>query len=224
MLPDVKVAGVNSGRVSMIPRPVSRFSDVFGFGSDSGLAAARAAGWRNCDLGWERMQERAHAALKAGNGADAARLWRRAWWLAMLRFSRDDPRYATSLANAGMAARLTGNEVLAQRRYARALVLWSSVPTWVEGMTIARRGRSSLFHLRMETQHWDAYQGSMRRRATGFMRETAACLHAAAHGTPTPIRLHSRWRGEKPAVFDDLRKFLGAALLLAVGEQPGPEA
>lgn len=188
---------------------------------DTGLAAARAAGWRGCDLGWERLQERAHAALRDGHSHHAARLWRRAWWLAMFRLSRSDPRYATSLANAGMAARLAGNEALARRRYAHALRLWGAVPDWVEGMTIARRARSSLFHLRMEAKHWDTYQANMRRRALNFAREAAACLDAAAHGTVAPSRLHDRWRGEKPAVFDDMRKFLGAALLLAAWETPG---
>ena len=77
---------------------------------DTALAAARSAGWRGCDLGWERLQERAHEALRSGDTAYAARLWRRAWWLALLRIPRGDPRYATSLANAGMAARLAGNE------------------------------------------------------------------------------------------------------------------
>lgn len=182
---------------------------------DMGLAAARAAGWRGCDLGWERLQEQAHAALRNGDSHRAARLWRRAWWLAMLRLSRRDPRYATSLANAGMAARLTGNEALARRRYAHALRLWGAVPDWVEGMTIARRARSSLFHLRMEAKHWDTYQANMRRRTLNFAREAAACLDAAANGASAPFRLHDRWRGEKPAVFDDMRKFLGAALLLA---------
>ena len=31
-------------------------------------------------------------------------------------------------------------------------------------------------------------------------------------------RLYERWRGEKPSVFDDTRKFLAAALLIGVGE------
>ena len=57
---------------------------------DTELAAARAAGWRRCDLAWERLQDRAHAALRDGDTAQAARLWRRAWWLAMLRLERSD--------------------------------------------------------------------------------------------------------------------------------------
>lgn len=188
--------------------------------SDAELAAARAAGWRGCDLGWERLQERAESALHAGNGPGATGLWRHGWWLARLRFSTDDPRYATSLANAGMAARLTGNEPLARLRYARALRLWGAVPDWVERMDIARRARSSTFHLRLEATYWEDYKASIRRRAMDFAREAAACLDAGAHGTPVTFRLHERWRGERPAAFDDLRKFLGAALLLAAPQSP----
>ena len=188
--------------------------------SDAELAAALAAGWRDCDLGWERLQEHAGSVLRAGDGPGAAGLWHRGWWLAMLCFSINDPRYATSLANAGTAALLVGNEPLARLRYARALRLWREVPDWVECMDIARRARSSMVHLRLETSYWDDYKSSIRRRAMGFAREAAACLDAGARGTPAPVWLHARWRGEKPAAFDDLRKFLGAALLLATPQLP----
>lgn len=187
---------------------------------DAELAAARAAGWRGCDLGWERLQERADSVLRTGDGPGAAGLWRHGWWLAMLRFTTDDPRYATSLANAGMAARLVGNEPLARLRYARALRLWGAVPDWVERMNIARRARSSSVHLRLEAAYWEDYKACIRRRAMGFARDAAACLDAGVHGTPVTLGLHERWRGERPAAFDDLRKFLGAALLLAAPQPP----
>lgn len=192
-------------------------SDVPILGPEPDLerAAAQSAGWRACDLRWERLQERALDALRAGDRAAASRLWRRAWWLALLHFPRDDPRYATSVANLGLAARLAGREARARRRYARALSLWGSAPDWIGRMSIARRARSSLFHLRMEAKHWHSYEENMRRRSLKFAGEVAACLDAAACGRPPPHRLHDRWRGEKPAIFDDMRKFLGAALLVA---------
>ena len=187
---------------------------------DMECAAACAAGWHGFDIGWERLQERAYAALRTGDRKRAARLFRSAWWLAISNLSRNDPRYATSLANAGMAAWLVGNYALARRHYARALRLWGAVPGWVEDMTIARRARSSLFHLRMEAKHWDTYQGNLRHRARYFAREAATCLDAATHGVPAFFRLYDRWRGERPALFDDMRKSLGAALLLAAWDPP----
>ena len=187
---------------------------------DMECAAACAAGWHGFDIGGERLQERAYAALRTGDRKRAARLFRSAWWLAISSLSRNDPRYATSLANAGMAAWLVGNYALARRHYARALRLWGAVPGWVEDMTIARRARSSLFHLRMEAKHWDTYQGNLRHRARYFAREAATCLDAATHGVPAFFRLYDRWRGERPALFDDMRKSLGAALLLAAWDPP----
>lgn len=182
---------------------------------DAERAAARAAGWRNCDLDWERLQERALASLQGGDSARAAQDWRFAWLLARLRFRRDDPRYGASLANLGLAARLAGHEDLARRRYATALRLWGAAPVWIGGMAIARRGRSSLFHLQMERAHWPAYEQSLRIRAAGMAQEAAFRLEGASRGTPLPGQPGDRWPGEKPAVFDDLRKFLAAALLIA---------
>lgn len=188
---------------------------VLGRRPDAERAAARAAGWRGCDLDWERLQERALRALRDGNPASAAWTWRLGWLLAFLRFRRDDPRYVASLANLGLVAHLAGRERLARRRYAVALRRWGAVPDWIGGMAIARRGRSSLFHLQTETAYWGAYDRSLRTHAMCLARDAASQLDAASRGQPSPGRLCDRWPGEKPATFDDLRKFLGAALLIA---------
>lgn len=181
-------------------------------------AAARNAGWRKADLRWEAMQEAAHAAYAAGREAEAARLWRRALQLARNRFGASDPRRANSLANAAFADQLAGNSARAGRRYAKAQTLWRTVPAWIETMHYARRARSSLFHLRMEAKHWDTYQANMRVRMGRFAAETEEALGAIAEGKPSPHRMVGRWKAEKPAIYDDARKFLAAALLLA-----GPE-
>lgn len=186
---------------------------------DAERAAARAAGWRRCDLEWERLQERALAALRSGDPALASRCWRLAGFVARLRFRRNDPRYVASLANLGLVARLAGQEELARRRYAAALRLWGAVPEWIGGMAIARRGRSSLFHLQMERAHWGAYERSLRNRAAVLAQEAAFRMDAASRSRPLTAAPNDRWPGEKPAVFDDLRKFLSAALLIAADAQ-----
>ncbi|WP_124086192.1 tetratricopeptide repeat-containing protein [Pseudogemmobacter humi] len=178
--------------------------------------------WRDCDLNWERLQERALGALRDGRPALAAWNWRLAWLVARMRFDRRDPRQAASLANLGLAARLAGRERLACRRYAAALRRWGTVPAWIDTMTIARRGRSSLFHLQSEALHWDAYERSLRSDAMRLARDVASRLNAASRSQPPPGRTGDRWPGEKPATFDDLRKFLGAALLIAA-DTPGPD-
>ncbi len=178
-------------------------------------AAARAAGWRAVDLRWERLQEGASRAWREGDPERAARLWQAARLLAFFRFRRSDPRYATSLANAAMAARLAGRHARAGRLYARAIRLWSRVPERVADVEPARRARSSLFHLRMEARHWETYRANQRKRLAAFVAEAGAVLEALAEGREPPHRLYERWRGEKPSVFDDARKILSAALLIA---------
>jgi len=185
---------------------------------DAEYRAARAAGWGRGDLLWERLQERGNACYDAGDRAGAARAWWRAYWLGRVLFGPTDPRRATGLANLGHADRIAGREARARRRFAGALRLWGGVDAFIARMTIARRARSSLFHLRMEAQHWDTYCDNTRRRLRAFAAETAGALDALARGEPVRCGLSRRWRGEKPSVFDDTRRFLSAALLVGGGE------
>lgn len=191
--------------------------------SDTEYRAARAAGWSRGDLLWERLQERGNACFDAGDAPGARRAWRRAYWLGIALFSGADPRRATGLANLGHTARMAGHEARARRRFAAALRMWGGADDFIAGMTIARRARSSLFHLRMEALHWDTYCDNMRRRLRAMAAETAGALDALANGRPVTCRLSGRWRGEKPAVHDDTRKFLAAALLVG-GGAPAPNA
>ncbi len=179
------------------------------------LKAAKAAGWRKVDLDWERLQEAGLAAWRAGDEATAIAKWRKARRLAFWRFRRRDPRYATSLANAAMAARLHGNETKAHALYTQALVIWRRVPAQIETLELARRARSSMFHLRMEARHWDTFLANQRKRIAGFVADAHAALDALKDGRQPDCRLYERWKGEKPPVFDDYRKMLAAALLIA---------
>lgn len=181
--------------------------------------AARKAGWRRADLAWEQLQEEGNLLLAEGDMAGAAKCFRRAGWISLWRFRGDDPRRATTLANLAFSDRLAGREARARKRYARARALWTGVDRFIAGMQIARRARSSLFHLRMEAKHLETYHANMRIRMTAFARETAAALEALEQGAPVTCRLQGRWRAEKPPVFDDTRKLLSAALLVAAPGQ-----
>lgn len=184
-------------------------------GEDHELATALAAGWRRCDLEWERLQVAGNTALQEGDETKAVQAFARAYRLAFLRFRRNDPRYATSLANAALAARLRGREGQAARRYERAIRSWSQVPVQIGDLQIKPRARSSLFHLRMEARHWETYRANMEARLATFVQESSECLTAISESRPPPHRLYGRWRGEQPSVFDDSRKLLAAALLIA---------
>ena len=187
-------------------------------GSDQEMRAAKRAGWRRADLAWERASEAANEALVTGDQAKAIRGFRGAHLLARVYFSRTDPRYATSLANTAIAASLAGKRRDGTRKLAKAMALWDEVPSRLEAIKISPRARSSLFHLRMEARHWDTYCDNMRKRLGLFVAETSQALADLAEDRPTHQRLFSRWRGEKPNVFDDTRIYLAASLLLA-GEQ-----
>ncbi|MXY34483.1 MAG: tetratricopeptide repeat-containing protein [Boseongicola sp. SB0676_bin_33] len=194
--------------------------------SETGSAewqAALAAGWRRSDILWERWQERGNAAWESGDVSLARRRFLFAWCLARLFFRHGDPRIATSIANIGFIAREAGQFRLASRHYARARRLWAEVPGVLDGIEFRPRVRSSLFHLRMETRHRETYETNMRARIANFVTEAGQALEAAEEGAPSPHRLYDRWRGERPAVFDESRKLLGAALLICARKQESPD-
>lgn len=181
---------------------------------DAEMRAARAAGWRRADLWWERLQERANRDWEAGDRPGALRRFRQAHWLALAALPAGDPRRGTSLANAGFAARARGDDRTAARHYAAAARLWAAVPETIAALEMRPRARSSLFHLRLELRHGDAYRANQRARLARFVAEAAAAIAALSSGQPSPVPLHPRWKGAKPPVFDDTRKLLAACLLI----------
>ena len=195
--------------MSMSEQPISAFE------ADGDLALARKAGWRRADIDWERLQEQGNALLLSGDLSGATRCFRRAGWIAFWRFEKDDPRRATTLANLALADRIDGHAGRARRRYTKARHLWGERDAWIDDMTVSRRARSSLFHLRMEARHWETYRDNTCARMRAFGTETAESLAALERSEAPPHRHFERWRGEKPSVFDDTRKFLAAALLVA---------
>lgn len=184
--------------------------------SPGGERARAAAGWRRADGAWERLQEAGNARLAAGEVAAAARLFRRARWVAALGFRRGDPRRATTLANLALVDRLVGREARARRRYARARAQWAGVEGYIAGMRIARRSRSARLERAMEARHLETFRQNMRIRMTGMARATGTALAALEADAPVTARLAARWQAERPAVFDDTRRLMAAALLLAV--------
>ena len=195
-------------------------------GSETGSAewqAALAAGWRRSDILWERWQERGNAAWASGDVSLARRRFFFAWYLARLFFNRGDPRTATSIANVGFIAMEAGQFGRASRHYALARRLWADVPDILDDLEFRPRVRSSLFHLRMESRHRETYEANMRARIANFVNEAGQVLEAAEEGAPSPHRLYDRWRGERPAVFDDSRKLLGAALLICARKRENPD-
>ncbi|KIC10572.1 hypothetical protein RA19_10505 [Leisingera sp. ANG-M1] len=187
---------------------------IWGFKQDAEMRVARAAGWSRADLIWERLMERALAEAAAGHVRKAMRLFRLAGLLARIAFPGADLRQAAAPANLAVLAFRSGALEEAEKLQARALRVWSGASEQVAEMFIAPRSRSSLFHLRMEALHRETYHGNLKIRIGAIASETEETLRSLTSGWPVDHRHASRWRGEKPVVFDGTRKVLGACLLL----------
>jgi len=100
--------------------------------------------WHAGDLFWETWSETALALWARGRRAEAVRLWRLA---ADRSLEPGDPRRAACLNNVALVAADPGAALDA------ALAAWDAAEPWVAAMAIGGRGRSSTFHLRIETRN-----------------------------------------------------------------------
>jgi hypothetical protein len=177
-------------------------------------AALARAGWSEADLAWERTQESAAARIAAGNQAAAAELWAAGLRLAREHFAANDPRLAASLTNHAVALRRSGNDDVAGWLLEEALLVWDASRAWVEAMRPAAGARSSTFHLRLERKHPGRYGRIAREAWADLAAEgrgmTIAHRDRAAHAGDGL----ARWRLERPATLNDLRKLMAAVLLI----------
>ncbi|MFY0311017.1 tetratricopeptide repeat-containing protein [Leisingera sp. D0M16] len=187
---------------------------IWGFKPDAEMRVAREAGWSRADLAWERLMERALAEAEGGCSRPAMRLFRLADLLARVAFPAADLRRAAAPANLAVLHFRAGALEEAERLQARALRVWAGAAEQIDAMEIAPRSRSSLFHLRMEALHRDTFHANLKTRVGRIAAEAGETLRNLTSGRAALHRHASRWRGEKPTVFDGTRKVLGACLLL----------
>lgn len=187
---------------------------IWGFDpTDTEWQQAKASGWRRADLRWERLSEAAIGAWQAGRRWRARGLFYAAYWQAWLAFDENDRRIAASLINLGIGAGATSAK--GKAFFARARRAWQAAAGDVDQMVVRPRSRSSLFHLRMEARHRETYLANARLRIGRMLGETEETLDALEGASLHLGHRHfSRWRGERPAIFDDMRKILGACLLI----------
>lgn len=112
--------------------------------------------WANPELLWVRFTETATSEFDSGRFSAAAENWRNAHRIAR-DFDNCDPRHAGSLNNLALAFRIKNEFDEAERIYRSALQNWESATHWVDRMQLRQRGRSSLFHLRLELKHRKQY-------------------------------------------------------------------
>ncbi len=181
------------------------------------------AGWARNDLDWENEAAAHCAALARGSEAEAEALAHSGACLLRAReaFARDDPRFATSLANhaAGLARR---GDAVASGLWREARDAWPRCKSWISCMSAPRVARSSLFHMRMEQRHRDTYEERWRLKWRDMAEEAGARLLAADPAVPVDpaaaAATLARWQRECPAMLNDTRKLMAATLLLLPGQ------
>ena len=175
------------------------------------------SGWTEADLAWETASEAVLSALAEGEleaaKADSARALR----LAREDFRSDDPRLGTSLANHAACLRAAGDDSAAEKLQAESRQVWQACDPWIAEMTAPRVARSSLFHARMEQRHRETYEARWREKWMELVQEARNRLRQVegAGGSVSPRDSLARWRRERPAMLNDSRKLLAAAILIA---------
>lgn len=177
-----------------------------------------SAGWSDADLAWESAAESTVDAASRKDYPRAKEEASQALQIARANFEPIDPRLGTSLANYGVCLSLAGDDQAKASLFAKALEAWKGAAPWIARMDAPRVARSSLFHMRMEARHRDTYRGLWQQRWREIAAETIKRLDAlsvpnAVISAPADDTL-AVWRRERPAMLNDTRKLMAAALLL----------
>jgi hypothetical protein len=170
------------------------------------------AGWTPEELYWEELSA---IALALAGKPRAEEYWREAARVAPDTFAAGDPRQATSLANLALVEPAEAPALLS-----RALALWRGSEAWLIALRPERRARSSLFHLRLQSKHRGGYDHWSRQRYRQLYGEGLRRLTARASGGLVEDGSYATWRGKRPATFDDARRLIGAAYLIAPDPPP----
>lgn len=175
--------------------------------------AAGAAGFA-ADLAWERAQEQAAIAWRAGDPITPTRLWAAALDIAKKHFGPGDPRLASSLTNNGLVMRRR-QDYQAKGMFQDALDVWDASWRWIHLMTPARAGDGA-----QGSDHLDVYDRDARAWFNALARQGRAATVALESHDRLPGSGLDEWFELKPTRMSDLRKLLGAVLLIA----PRPRA
>ena len=178
------------------------------------------AGWSQADLDWEHAIELFADNLADCNMPTGREAARQTVFIARQSFQPDDPRLGTALANYGLCLAQSGDQAAAGL-LSEATRAWARSGPWIEAMTAPRSARSSLFHMRMEQRHRDAYTQNWRMKWRQMADEAIMRLNGINADAPLDVATvrasAERWRRERPAMLNDTRKLMAAVLLLLPG-------
>lgn len=173
------------------------------------------AGWHPVDVEWEHETEAVFVRALAGDEEGAKQAASQALRAARASFLSEDGRLGTALANFGWCLARSGNAKAGEDLAKEARRVWSLSDMWIAGLRAPRVARSSLFHMRMEERNRAAYQARWHRQWVELAGEARSRLNGKA--TPLgPEEALERWRRERPAMLNDTRKLMAAAVLLLV--------
>jgi len=187
-------------RCSLALAPVTEAAS----GHATGRLAAAAAEWRECDLVWEQYQEQAGLAYRDGDVLTPPRLWARALEIADRWFARGDPRLATSLTNQALVLRRRGQVQQAEWTFARAFKAWDDSWRWVSIMVPPGTPDAAA-----------GYDHETRATFHALIERGRAATAALERYDSLPVNRLDLWFELRPSHLSDLRKLLGAVLLIA---------
>lgn len=170
------------------------------------------AGWTQADLEWEARTETAISCAAADDPSGARAAAAEALRIARAGFKDGDPRLGTAVANQAWARAGAGDTRAAEALIEEARRHWSSAGLWIGGLKAPRVARSSLFHMRMEQRHRETYEGRWREEWSKLAEEARRRLSERQQVTPSAAL--ERWRRSRPAMLNDTRKLMAAAILL----------
>jgi hypothetical protein len=162
------------------------------------------------DLAWERYQEQAAIAYRAGDPITPSRLWSSALDIAEKHFGRGDPRLASSLTNHALVMRRRRHDYQAQKLLREALTVWDDSWRWIHLMTPDRAARGT-----RRSDRLDVYGRDARAWFDALAQQGRAATAALEHRDALPAHGLDEWFAIKPQRMSDLRRLLGAVLLIA---------
>jgi hypothetical protein len=180
-------------------------------------AAQDCAALAGCtaDLAWERCQEQAAIAFRTGDAILPSRLWAEALAIARKRFGRGDPRLASSLTNQALVLRRRHQEYHAQLLFQEALDVWDQSWRWIQLMT---PGRAPIGLC--DSNQLDVYGPAARACFSALARHGRAATVALERHDERMATGLDAWFAIKPDRISDLRRLLGAVLLIAPKPRP----
>ena len=162
------------------------------------------------DLAWERYQEQAAIANRAGDPITSSRLWAAALDIAEKHFGRGDPRLASSLTNQALVMRRRRHDYQAEKLFRQALDVWDDAWRWIHLMTPGRAAGGT-----RRSDHLDIYGWDARAWFNALAQQGRAATEALERNEALPAHGLDEWFAIKPKRMSDLRRLLGAVLLIA---------